>query len=81
MLTGGVEGYTQFGDDNLAGALLGQDIVFSPGGDDGIIGLYAGAEAQVVTSGGARAFAGFEGLAEDDGSHRISGKAGVRLPF
>jgi hypothetical protein len=81
VLTGGVEGYTQLGGQNLQGALLGQDIVFNPGGNSSVIALYGGAEAQLIASGGAIAFAAFEGLIEDDDANRVSGKVGIRVPF
>ncbi len=53
ILTGGVEAWTQLGGNDLAGALLGQDIVFGPGGLDSVAGLFAGGKAEVVTWRGA----------------------------
>lgn len=79
-LAGGVEGRTQIGDAGATGVLLGEGIAFEPGDDDAV-GVFAGATAEIVTAGGASVFAQFEGLAEDDGSERFGGKAGLRLPF
>jgi len=76
----GVQGRTQFGDDDVEGALEGIDIDFSTGKDKAL-GAFAGLRLEHETARGLTLFAAAEGLVEDDGSTQLSGKGGLRLPF
>ena len=76
----GVQGRTQFGDDDVEGTLAGIDIDFSTGKDKAL-GAFAGLRLEHETAKGLNLFAAAEGLIEDDGSTRFSGKGGMRLRF
>jgi len=76
----GVQGRTQFGDDDVEGTLAGIDIDFSTGKDKAL-GAFAGLRLEHETARGLNLFAAAEGLIEDDGSTRFSGKGGLRLRF
>ena len=80
-LTGGIEGRTQFGDEDLAGTLLAQTIVFDPGGEDSAIAGFAGANAEHTTPGGATFFLALEGKIEDEDTRQVSARGGVRVRF
>lgn len=81
LLRGGIEGRVQFGDEDVSGTLLAQNITFDPGGDDSVFGGFVGLTAEHVTANGAVFHATGEGLIEDDGSTRVSGKVGVKFRF
>lgn len=80
-LTGGVEGRRQFGDTDFSGALLGQDIVFDPGGDESVVAGFAGITGEHTMPGGLTAFVSLEGKLEDADSHQVSAWGGVRFRF
>jgi hypothetical protein len=80
VLTGGVEGRTQFGGESFSGTLQGQSIAFSAGGRD-TVGLYGAWRAELASPLGHTVFAAVEGLAEQDGSYQLSGKAGFRVQY
>lgn len=81
MLKGGVEARTQFGDRDVSGTLLAQNIVFDPGGDRNAIGAFTGLSVEHTTANGLTFHATVEGLIEDDGSTQVSGKSGVKFRF
>lgn len=78
--TVGVQGRTQFGDDDVEGALAGIDIDFLTGKDKAL-GAFAGLRLEHQTAHGLNLFAAAEGLLEDDGSTRLSAKGGLRMQF
>ena len=80
-LTGGIEGRTQFGDDTLSGTLLAQNITFDPGSDDGAIAGFAGITGEHTTPGGLTAFMSIEGKVEDEDTHQVSARGGIRVRF
>jgi uncharacterized protein with beta-barrel porin domain len=80
-LTGGVEGRVQFGDRDIAGTLLGQDVVFEEGDEDGTVGLFGGVSANHLTAGGTLLYVETEAMVEDDGSTRFFGRAGLTARF
>jgi len=80
-LKGGIELRTQFGDRDISGTLLAQRITFNPGGAQSAVGAFAGVSAEHVTTGGLVFHTTLEGLAENDGSTQVSGKAGIRFRF
>jgi hypothetical protein len=81
LLKGGIEARTQFGDRDVSGTLLAQSIVFNPGGEERVIGGFAGLSAEHITANGMVFHATIEGLIEDDDSTQVSGKAGVKFRF
>lgn len=80
-LTGGIEGRAQFGDETLSGTLLAQNIVFDPGGDDSIIAGFAGVTGEHTTARGLTAFISLEGKIEDEGTHQVSARGGIKFRF
>ncbi|MEP3279242.1 MAG: autotransporter outer membrane beta-barrel domain-containing protein, partial [Stappiaceae bacterium] len=80
-LKAGIEARTNFGGETIAGALLGQNISFNPGGDDNTLGGYVGLSGEYDTGGGLVLTAGTEGLVETTGSYQFSGRAGVKFRF
>lgn len=81
LLNGGAEVRTQFGDRDVSGTLLAQGISFNPGGEETVGGVFAGLSAEHITADGMTFHASVEGLAEDDGSTQVSGKAGIKFRF
>lgn len=81
MVTGGIDGRTQFGGDNISGTLAGQGIAFNAGGKQSIAGLFGAWRVERTSPSGRTLFAAVEGLAEQDGSYQLSGKAGFRARF
>ena len=80
-LKGGAEVRTQFGDQDVSGALLGQSLIFDPGGERSVTGGFVGLSAEHFTAGGKTFFASIDGRYENDGSTQVSGKAGVKFRF
>lgn len=80
-LTGGVEGRTQFGGQTLSGALLGQSIVFDPGGDSSALAGFAGLTGEYAAANGLTLFATVEGQLETTGSRQASAWLGLRKRF
>ncbi len=79
MLKGGAQVRTQFGDRDISGTLLAQNITFDPGGDRTVTGGFVGLSAEHVSAGGFAFHATVEGLFEDDGSQQVSGKVGIKF--
>jgi len=79
--TAGIEGRTQFGGDNVSGALAGQDIAFSAGGRQSTAGLFGSYRAELASPLGHTVYAVAEGIAEQDGSYQLSAKAGFRVRY
>ena len=80
-LTSGIEGRTNLGDEDISATLLGQNIVFDPGGDDGAVAGFAGLTAEHTTPSGFTAFLAFEGKLEDEDTHQVSARGGVKFRF
>lgn len=80
-LRGGVEGRTQFGDDDVSGSLLGQRIAFDPGGYSNAAAVFAGLDAEYTPARGISLFVAGEVLGERRGAGRASGIAGLRVRF
>jgi len=79
--TAGIEGRTQFGGDSISGTLAGQGIAFNAGGRDSTVGLFGSYRAELASPLGHTVYAVVEGLAEQDGSYQLSGKAGFRVRY
>ncbi len=78
----GVEGRTNVGDDAFSAVLLGQNIVFAPGGEDTVVSIYGGAGiAFTLPQGRTKLTANVEGGLEEDGSSYANGRAGAKIVF
>lgn len=80
-VTGGIEARSQFGDQTVAGSLLGQSIIFDPGGDSNVVSGFAGLTGEYSTPSGIEFFATLEGQLENTGSQHGSIWAGFKKSF
>lgn len=80
-LTGGVEGRSQFGDEDIPGVLLGQDIVFEAGGEGDVIAGFASVTGEHTMPNGLTAFVSLEGKLEDEGARQVSAWGGLKFRF
>ena len=72
---------SQLGGDDVSATLLGQSIVFDPGGDVVVGAIYAGLTGEYQCAGGVTIYASAAGWGEHNGSYGASGHVGVRMPF
>jgi len=79
-VTGGIEARTQFGSNAITGQALGQTIAFDAGHRDGY-GVFAGLKLQYQTSSTLQLFSDTEGQKENDGTFKLSAKAGLKAAF
>lgn len=77
----GLEGRANAGDDDVSGALLGQNITFDPGGDDVAGAAFAGLQFERTAAGGTTLYGSIEGQVETGGGRRASAKAGGKFRF
>lgn len=78
---GGVNGRVQFGDEDVSATLLGQSIVFDPGGDQSVGGVFAGFRGEVMGTDGTSLYVAVEGNVESDGSEQVFGRIGLDIPL
>ncbi len=76
----GVDGRSTLSGDGVDATLLGQGISFDPGGEDDVVGRFAGADLAISFDSGLSLYGSVEGVAEDD-SYNVIGHAGARLRF
>ncbi|MEP3278194.1 MAG: autotransporter domain-containing protein [Stappiaceae bacterium] len=77
----GLQARSTFGGQTIDGALLGQNVSFTPGGDDNTLGAYGSVSGEYVTQNAVVIGAGGEGLLEADGAYRISARTSLEYRF
>lgn len=80
-LIGGLEARTQFGDDTIAGTLLGQAVSTTLDDDAFTGGAFLGLAGEYETTTGLTAYANLEAMLETDMSYQLSATAGLRIAF
>jgi uncharacterized protein with beta-barrel porin domain len=74
----GVRGYTQVGDTDITGSIVGADFSFDPGSDRSVGTAFAGVNAAVALGEQGQAFLDVEGGRRTDDTDELKARAGVR---
>ena len=74
----GVRGYTQLGDTDVAGSVVGADFAFDPGSDRSVGTAFVGINAVAALGEQGQAFVDIEGGRRTDDTDEFKAKAGVR---
>lgn len=74
----GVRGYTQVGDTDITGSIVGADFSFDPGTDRSVGTAFAGLNASVALGEQGQAFVDIEGGRRSDDTDELKARAGVR---
>ncbi len=77
----GVEARSIVGGDKVNATLLGENIVFNPGGEDTVVGGFSGLDFNGSINDTVSLYGGMEGLYLDDKSLVLSGGMGVSVAF